>query len=135
MNPAMRDSQLIVRTICFAAHNYVPQPCFSAPVVDRFFVDPYVEPICAIIMPPLITVCSANCGNDASVRSRTLRVAQGYAATRTAEVSQLNVGMEERMEKVLGLVGATLMFAGPVLAADLARSPVYKAPPTVAPFS
>jgi outer membrane immunogenic protein len=43
--------------------------------------------------------------------------------------------MEERMKKVLGLVGATLLFAGPGLAADLGRPPVYKAPPMVAPFS
>ncbi len=39
-------------------------------------------------------------------------------------MSQLNVGMEERMDKVLALVAATLMFAGPVLAADLGRPPV-----------
>jgi len=36
--------------------------------------------------------------------------------------------MEERMRKILGLVGASLVFAGPALAADLAN-PVYKAPP------
>lgn len=32
------------------------------------------------------------------------------------------------MRKVLGLVGATLLFAGPAFAADLSRPPVYKAP-------
>jgi outer membrane immunogenic protein len=32
------------------------------------------------------------------------------------------------MRKVLGLVGATLLFAGPALAADLGRPPPYKAP-------
>jgi outer membrane immunogenic protein len=32
------------------------------------------------------------------------------------------------MRKVLGLVGATLLFAGPALAADLSRPPPYKAP-------
>jgi len=35
--------------------------------------------------------------------------------------------MEMGMRKVLGLVGATLLFAGPALAADLSK-PVYKAP-------
>jgi outer membrane immunogenic protein len=33
------------------------------------------------------------------------------------------------MRKVLGLVGATLLFAGSALAADLGRPPAYKAPP------
>lgn len=36
------------------------------------------------------------------------------------------------MRKVLGLVGATLLFAGPALAADLGR-PAYKAPPALMP--
>jgi outer membrane immunogenic protein len=36
------------------------------------------------------------------------------------------------MKKVLGLVGATLLFAGPALAADL-KAPAYKAPPPLAP--
>jgi outer membrane immunogenic protein len=45
-------------------------------------------------------------------------------------------GMEMGMRKVLGLVGATLLFAGPALAADLNRpKPVYKAPPLVPVFS
>jgi outer membrane immunogenic protein len=40
------------------------------------------------------------------------------------------------MRKVLGLVGATLLFAGPALAADLGRPPpVYKAPALVPVFS
>jgi outer membrane immunogenic protein len=40
------------------------------------------------------------------------------------------------MRKVLGLVGATLLFAGPAFAADLGtRPPVYKAPPLVPVFS
>jgi outer membrane immunogenic protein len=44
--------------------------------------------------------------------------------------------MEMGMKKVLGLVGATLLFAGPALAADLNRpKPVYKAPPLVPVFS
>ncbi len=37
------------------------------------------------------------------------------------------------MRKVLGLVGATLLFAGPALAADLGKPPVYKAPPALMP--
>ena len=36
------------------------------------------------------------------------------------------------MKKVLGLVGATLLFAGPALAADLGK-PVYKAAPALTP--
>ena len=46
-------------------------------------------------------------------------------------------GMEGDMRKVLGLVGASLLFAGPALAADLARRPPppYKAPPPVPVFS
>jgi len=40
------------------------------------------------------------------------------------------------MRKALGLVGATLLFAGPALAADLGRpAPVYKAPPPPVVFS
>jgi len=39
------------------------------------------------------------------------------------------------MRKVLGLVGATLLFAGPALGADLGRPPPYKAPPLVPVFS
>src|SRR5258705_5035046 len=35
--------------------------------------------------------------------------------------------MEGSMRKVVGLVGATLLFAGPALAADLGK-PAYKAP-------
>ena len=37
------------------------------------------------------------------------------------------------MKKVLGLVGATLLFAGPTLGADLSRPPPYKAPPPPPP--
>lgn len=47
-------------------------------------------------------------------------------------------GMEGDMRKVLGLVGSALLFAGPALAADLARRPPpppYKAPPPVPVFS
>jgi outer membrane immunogenic protein len=44
--------------------------------------------------------------------------------------------MEIGMKKVLGLVGATMLFAGPALAADLNRPPpVYKAPPLAPLFS
>jgi outer membrane immunogenic protein len=44
--------------------------------------------------------------------------------------------MEGRMtKKALGLVGATLLFAGPAFGADLGKPPVYKAPPIAAPFS
>jgi outer membrane immunogenic protein len=43
--------------------------------------------------------------------------------------------MEGRMRKILGLVGATLLFAGPALAADLGKPPVYKAPPPLPIFS
>jgi outer membrane immunogenic protein len=39
------------------------------------------------------------------------------------------------MRKALGLVGATLLLAGPALAADLRRPPVYKAPPPAPAFS
>jgi outer membrane immunogenic protein len=39
------------------------------------------------------------------------------------------------MRKILGLVGATLLLAGPVCAADLVTNPVYKAPPLVPVFS
>ncbi len=40
------------------------------------------------------------------------------------------------MRKVLGLVGATLLFAGPALAADLGtRPPPYKAPALMLVFS
>src|SRR6266478_3906185 len=40
------------------------------------------------------------------------------------------------MRKVLGLVGATLLFAGPALAADLGtRPPPYKAPALMPVFS
>jgi outer membrane immunogenic protein len=39
------------------------------------------------------------------------------------------------MRKVLGLVGATLLFAGPALAADLSRPPPVKAPALVPVFS
>jgi outer membrane immunogenic protein len=43
---------------------------------------------------------------------------------------------EMGMRKVLGLVGATLLLAGPALAADLSRPPpVYKAPPLAPVFS
>jgi len=38
------------------------------------------------------------------------------------------------MRKILGLVGAALLFAGPALAADLGK-PVYKAPPLAPVFS
>jgi outer membrane immunogenic protein len=42
--------------------------------------------------------------------------------------------MEEFMRKAFGLIGASLLLAGPALAADLAvKAPVYKAPPTVVP--
>jgi outer membrane immunogenic protein len=44
--------------------------------------------------------------------------------------------MEMGMRKVLGLVGATLLFAGPALAADLGpKPPAYKAPGYVPAFS
>ncbi len=39
------------------------------------------------------------------------------------------------MRKVLGLVGATLLFAGPALAADLGRPPPLKAAPLLPVFS
>ena len=39
------------------------------------------------------------------------------------------------MRKVLGLVGATLLFAGPALAADLGKPPPYKAPALMPVFS
>ena len=39
------------------------------------------------------------------------------------------------MRKVLGLVGATLLFAGPAFAADLGKPPVYKAPALMPVFS
>jgi outer membrane immunogenic protein len=39
------------------------------------------------------------------------------------------------MRKALSLVGATLLFAGPALAADLGGPPVYKAPPLMPIFS
>jgi outer membrane immunogenic protein len=38
---------------------------------------------------------------------------------------------EGQMRTSLGLVGATLLLAGPALAADLSKPPVYKAPPLV----
>jgi outer membrane immunogenic protein len=41
--------------------------------------------------------------------------------------------MEGQMRKVLALVGATLVLAGPALAADLGRPPVYQAPPPLVP--
>jgi len=41
--------------------------------------------------------------------------------------------MEIGMRKGLGLVGGVLLLAGPALAADLSRPPVYKAPPPVVP--
>src|SRR2546422_2172195 len=44
-------------------------------------------------------------------------------------------GMEGCMRKVLGLVGATLLFAGPALAADLGRPPPLKAAPLLPVFS
>jgi outer membrane immunogenic protein len=45
-------------------------------------------------------------------------------------------GMEMGMRKVLGLVGATLLLAGPAVAADLSRPPpAYKAPPLAPVFS
>jgi outer membrane immunogenic protein len=44
--------------------------------------------------------------------------------------------MEMGMRKALGLVGATLLFAGPALAADLGKpAPFYKAPPPPVVFS
>jgi outer membrane immunogenic protein len=43
--------------------------------------------------------------------------------------------MEGQMRKALGLVGATLLLAGPTLAADLSRPPAYKAPPIAPVFS
>src|SRR5258706_16128260 len=44
--------------------------------------------------------------------------------------------MEGRMKKALGLVGATLLFAGPALGADLGtKAPAYKAPPLAPIFS
>jgi len=54
-----------------------------------------------------------------------------------AELSVLfRTGKKEGcMRKVLGLVGATLLFAGPALGADLGRPPPYKAPPLVPVFS
>jgi outer membrane immunogenic protein len=39
------------------------------------------------------------------------------------------------MRKSLGLVGASLLLAGPALAADLGRPPAYKAPPPAPVFS
>jgi outer membrane immunogenic protein len=45
------------------------------------------------------------------------------------------MGWEMGMRKVLGLVGATLLLAGPALAADLSRPPAYKAPALVPVFS
>jgi outer membrane immunogenic protein len=42
--------------------------------------------------------------------------------------------MEEFMRKAFGLMGASLLLAGPAVAADLAvKAPVYKAPPMVVP--
>jgi outer membrane immunogenic protein len=56
--------------------------------------------------------------------------------TRGCRVGHLfRTGMEESMRKVLGLVGATLLFAGPALAADLAVKAPVRAAPVVAPFS
>jgi outer membrane immunogenic protein len=44
------------------------------------------------------------------------------------------VQQEDFMKKALGLIGVSLLFAGPALAADLAvKAPVYKARPLVAP--
>jgi outer membrane immunogenic protein len=43
--------------------------------------------------------------------------------------------MEGRMNKVLGLVGATLLFAGPALGADLGGKAPLKAPPLAPVFS
>src|SRR5258708_31275742 len=55
---------------------------------------------------------------------------------RATELAFVPWGWEMTMRKVLGLVGATLLFAGPALAADLGtRPPPYKAPGLVPVFS
>src|SRR5260370_21557877 len=44
--------------------------------------------------------------------------------------------MEQRMRKIVGLVGAVLLFTSPSLAADLQRkAPAYQAPPLAPVFS
>src|SRR5713226_8057512 len=44
--------------------------------------------------------------------------------------------MEGGMKKALGLVGATLLFAGPAFAADVGtKAPAYRAPPLAPVFS
>src|SRR5260370_30387961 len=44
--------------------------------------------------------------------------------------------MERRMRKIVGLVGAVLLFTSPSLAADLQRkAPAYQAPPLAPVFS
>jgi hypothetical protein len=62
-------------------------------------------------------------------------IASVMRQTRAARLSiSFRIGMEGTMRKVLGLVGATLLIAGPALAADLGK-PVYKAPPLAPVFS
>jgi outer membrane immunogenic protein len=75
-------------------------------------------------------------GNPATAKSGNLRYCSVMQQTRGAELgSFVRTGTEGTMRKVLGLVGATLLFAGPALAADLGRPPVYKAPALVPVFS
>src|SRR5215510_1601394 len=69
-----------------------------------------------------------DCGNYATAKSEILR----YLFTkrrlgRSGWAFGFIPGMEMGMKKVLGLVGAALLFAGPAFAADLGK-PVYKAP-------
>src|SRR5216683_1558371 len=66
----------------------------------------------------------------ATAKSGILRYCLCHAAdSGSCRAGQLHVhrGWEMGMKKVLGLVGAALLFAGPALAADLGK-PVYKAP-------
>jgi outer membrane immunogenic protein len=65
-----------------------------------------------------------------------LRYLLYHAAIRGTELGHfVPEGMEMGMRKVLGLVGATLLLAGPALAADLGRPPAYKAAPLAPVFS
>jgi outer membrane immunogenic protein len=80
-------------------------------------------------------------GSFATAKTGILRYFVRYAANTVFARSTFRSvpGMEGRMRKVLGLVGAALLFAGPALAADLGTKPppppVYKAPPLMPVFS
>src|SRR5258706_7021638 len=80
-------------------------------------------------MPPLGRVRISDCDSPATAKSGMLRYCCVMRPTRRPPRKFVSCQGEGRMKKVLGLIGATLLFAGPALAADLAvKAPALAGP-------